>query len=79
MRAVIYARYSSDKQSDRSIEDQVRLCRERIAGPLAQGRAAGARTARGRADGQARSSPGTQGVRIAEHGRDLSATRHRIA
>jgi site-specific DNA recombinase len=31
MRAVIYARYSSDKQSDRSIEDQVRLCRERIA------------------------------------------------
>jgi site-specific DNA recombinase len=31
MRAVIYARYSSDKQSDRSIEDQVRLCQERIA------------------------------------------------
>src|SRR5512134_101186 len=31
MRAVVYARYSSDKQSDRSIEDQVRLCRERIA------------------------------------------------
>lgn len=29
-RAVIYARYSSDKQSDRSIEDQVRLCRERV-------------------------------------------------
>ena len=29
-RAVIYARYSSDKQSDRSIEDQVRLCRERL-------------------------------------------------
>jgi site-specific DNA recombinase len=29
-RAVIYGRYSSDKQSDRSIEDQVRLCRERI-------------------------------------------------
>ena len=29
-RAVIYARYSSDKQSDRSIEDQVRLCHERI-------------------------------------------------
>src|SRR5512134_3673148 len=31
MRAVVYARYSSDKQSDRSIEDQVRLCRERFA------------------------------------------------
>ncbi len=29
-RAVIYARYSSDRQSDRSIEDQVRLCRERL-------------------------------------------------
>jgi site-specific DNA recombinase len=29
-RAVIYARYSSDKQSDRSIEDQGRLCRERV-------------------------------------------------
>ena len=31
MRAVIYARYSSDLQSEASIEDQVRLCRERIA------------------------------------------------
>ena len=31
MRAVIYARYSSELQSDASIEDQVRLCRERIA------------------------------------------------
>jgi site-specific DNA recombinase len=31
MRAVVYARYSSDAQSDQSIEDQVRLCRERIA------------------------------------------------
>jgi site-specific DNA recombinase len=30
MRAVIYARYSSDLQSTSSIEDQVRLCRERI-------------------------------------------------
>ncbi len=30
MIAVIYARYSSDLQRDASIEDQVRLCRERI-------------------------------------------------
>ena len=30
MRAVIYARYSSDNQRDASIEDQVRICRERI-------------------------------------------------
>jgi site-specific DNA recombinase len=30
MRAVIYARYSSDLQSAASIEDQVRLCRVRI-------------------------------------------------
>ena len=30
MRAVIYARYSSDLQSAASIEDQVRLCRERV-------------------------------------------------
>jgi len=30
MRAVIYARYSSDLQRDASIEDQVRVCRERI-------------------------------------------------
>ena len=30
MRAVIYARYSSDLQSESSIDDQVRLCRERI-------------------------------------------------
>ena len=30
MRAAIYARYSSDMQSEASIEDQVRLCRERI-------------------------------------------------
>ena len=29
MRAVIYARYSTDLQSAASIEDQVRLCRER--------------------------------------------------
>ncbi len=29
-RAAIYARYSSDLQSEASIEDQVRLCRERI-------------------------------------------------
>ena len=28
MRAVVYARYSSDLQSDRSIEDQERVCRE---------------------------------------------------
>jgi site-specific DNA recombinase len=30
MRAVIYARYSTDLQSSSSIDDQVRLCRERI-------------------------------------------------
>jgi site-specific DNA recombinase len=30
MRAVIYARYSSDLQREASIEDQVRICRERI-------------------------------------------------
>ena len=30
MRAVIYARYSSDLQSPSSIEDQIRVCRERI-------------------------------------------------
>lgn len=30
MRAVIYARYSSDLQRDSSIEDQVRVCRRRI-------------------------------------------------
>jgi DNA invertase Pin-like site-specific DNA recombinase len=30
MRAVIYARYSSDNQRDASIEDQLRLCREFI-------------------------------------------------
>ena len=29
-RFVIYARYSSDLQSDASIEDQVRLCEERL-------------------------------------------------
>lgn len=28
-KVAIYARYSSDRQSERSIEDQVRLCRER--------------------------------------------------
>jgi DNA invertase Pin-like site-specific DNA recombinase len=31
MRAVIYARYSSDNQRDASIEDQPRLCKERRA------------------------------------------------
>jgi site-specific DNA recombinase len=30
MRAVIYARYSSDLQSESSVEDQVRLCQERV-------------------------------------------------
>jgi site-specific DNA recombinase len=30
MRTAIYARYSSDNQKDASIEDQVRLCRERV-------------------------------------------------
>jgi site-specific DNA recombinase len=30
MRAVIYARYSTDLQSTASIEDQIRLCRERV-------------------------------------------------
>jgi site-specific DNA recombinase len=29
MRAIIYARYSTDKQSESSIDDQVRLCRRR--------------------------------------------------
>ena len=32
MRAVIYARYSTDAQREASIEDQVRLCRELAAG-----------------------------------------------
>ena len=32
MRAVIYARYSSDNQREASIEDQVRLCKERVVG-----------------------------------------------
>jgi site-specific DNA recombinase len=31
MRAVIYARYSSDQQRAASIDDQIRLCKERIA------------------------------------------------
>lgn len=30
MRAVIYARYSSDQQREASIEDQIRLCRAQI-------------------------------------------------
>jgi len=30
MRAVIYARYSSENQREASIEDQVRLCKARI-------------------------------------------------
>ena len=30
MRAAIYARYSTDLQSISSIDDQIRLCRERI-------------------------------------------------
>ncbi len=30
MRAAIYARYSSDNQREASIEDQIRVCRERI-------------------------------------------------
>lgn len=30
MRAVIYARYSTDMQSAASIEDQIRICEERI-------------------------------------------------
>jgi len=30
MRAVIYARYSSDLQRDASIEDQIRLCQRRV-------------------------------------------------
>ena len=30
MRAVIYARYSTDLQSAASVDDQVRLCRERV-------------------------------------------------
>ena len=29
MRAIIYARYSSELQSERSIEDQIALCRDR--------------------------------------------------
>ncbi len=29
MRAAIYARYSSDLQSETSIDDQLRICRER--------------------------------------------------
>jgi site-specific DNA recombinase len=31
-RAAIYARYSSDNQRDASIEDQVRICRDRAEG-----------------------------------------------
>ena len=32
MRAAIYARYSSDNQREASIEDQIRICQERIEG-----------------------------------------------
>ena len=35
MRAVIYARYSTELQRDASIEDQVRLCKARDRGPRA--------------------------------------------
>jgi site-specific DNA recombinase len=28
LRAAIYARYSSDNQNDKSVEDQIELCRE---------------------------------------------------
>jgi DNA invertase Pin-like site-specific DNA recombinase len=31
LRAVIYARYSSESQNEASIDDQIRLCKERIA------------------------------------------------
>ena len=31
LRVAVYARYSSDNQRDASIEDQIRLCRQRIA------------------------------------------------
>ena len=31
MRAVIYARYSTDRQREASVEDQMRICKERIA------------------------------------------------
>jgi DNA invertase Pin-like site-specific DNA recombinase len=31
LRVAVYARYSSDNQREASIEDQVRICRERIA------------------------------------------------
>jgi DNA invertase Pin-like site-specific DNA recombinase len=31
MRAVIYARFSSDQQREASIDDQVRICRQRVA------------------------------------------------
>ena len=34
MRAVIYARYFSENQSAASIDDQIRLCKERIAAAL---------------------------------------------
>ena len=30
MRAIIYARYSTDLQREASIDDQVRVCRQRI-------------------------------------------------
>jgi site-specific DNA recombinase len=30
MRAVVYARYSTDLQNDQSIEDQIRICRQHI-------------------------------------------------
>ena len=30
MRAVVYARYSTDLQNPSSIEDQIRVCKERI-------------------------------------------------
>ncbi|HEY4136453.1 MAG TPA: recombinase family protein [Alphaproteobacteria bacterium] len=30
MRYALYARYSSDRQSERSVEDQLRLCREKV-------------------------------------------------
>lgn len=30
MRAVIYARYSSENQREASIEDQLRICKERV-------------------------------------------------
>jgi DNA invertase Pin-like site-specific DNA recombinase len=79
MRAVAYARYSSDLQVPSSIEDQIRICRERIESRWLRGAAAPFVISCSRAGGSVLDDPRIKSAELAEMPIEASARDAEVA